>query len=252
MKSNIILKLFGGCAFALLALFVISVIPQVGTAEALFGAGAASFAQIYGTGRAGSPPANYIPPQYIPPGGGSGGGSSYYCRSGIIPMFDTFTLFADNSLGALGVFKMQSSDTLVESAQNASLGANLFVVQNLNTVAAIDYAAQALTGLNCVRRYLQSVAIVVEYINYVGSDATQLINSLTVLQADPQGNVRQSTLPVAPDISNMQQNPNLVPIGKNWILTFNHALKLTVNAASTAQLVFKVKNIVDYSKIVGV
>jgi hypothetical protein len=182
---------------------------------------------------------------------GYGSGTAGRSGNGIYNLFESFTFFADNTGGgAAATWKMQSADGLVEVAQGASLATNVFDTPDLTTVAGVDLGGANLTGLNCIRRYLFTVPIYIDYINYTGSNSAQINNSLLALQADPQGQYYNSSNPMGKYLSNMQFNAALVPITKKFVLTANHALKLTVADGQTATLVFSVAGIGNYAQII--
>lgn len=165
------------------------------------------------------------------------------------PIPRQFTLTGTNGGGAAANFKMQSGDSVVECALNASLGPNSFSVVELPDQAGLDIGGANLLGINALRRAVQTYAVVIDYINYSASTSAQLNNPLRFVTGNIDGTTTSVARSVARDKSNMQFDNTLIPIDGPILLTANTGLQLSVNAGATVNLACAISKLVPYSQI---
>lgn len=102
-----------------------------------------------------------------------------------------------------------------------------------------------------LKKYLQTYALIIAGFNFESTVATELTNNLKLIRSMPDANSCQQQIFNAKDISNMQQNPDLLNINQPFVWTSTTALRIAMTNGSAAvyTLTFKILDRVPYGKL---
>ena len=112
------------------------------------------------------------------------------------------------------------------------LASSLGVVAGSNSVA-LTVSGTGVTADN-LKEYLKTYALIVSGFNFETTVPSELSNNLKLIRSLVDGNNCSSQIFNSKDISNMQQNPDLLNITQPFVWTSTTALRIATGSSSAA------------------